>query len=157
MAPTAVRAAAGDLVVCDAPPAGTTVLKANETQNSEPASPELDPVALAELGYSNTSTDLKFQLDLYPATATSKANVSSTLNWELDANDWDLFLLDNAGNELAGSENFQFGPLEDPPTEAVAAKLTHCSLFTISVFNYQAVAADELDPLQLQVRAGAVT
>lgn len=154
LAPTGVQAAPDDLVVCDAPPEGTTVLKPGETQHFEPASPQLDPALFLDGG--GTTTDLKFQLDLYPATATDSATVTSTLTWTLAWNDWDLHILDSDDVELDKSENFQFGPLEDPPTEDVEATLLHCSLFTIRVFNYQAVAADDVDPLQLDVGPGSV-
>lgn len=154
LAPTGVKAAPSDLIVCDAPPAGTTVLKPGEIKHFEPASPQLDPALFLDGG--GTTTDLKFQLDLYPATATDTATVTSTLNWALEWNDWDLHLLDADDAPIDVSENFQFGPLEDPPTEDVSATLLHCSLFTVSVFNYQAVAADDVDPLQLDVGTGSV-
>lgn len=139
-----------EFLLCDAPSAGTTVLKANETQDSEPPAPQYDAQVY-------TYTNLRYQLDLSPATAINKTQVTATLSWQLDVNDWDLFLLDEQGNELAASESVQAGPLEDPPTEQVTATLSHCSLFTISIKNWQAVAVDAVDPLQLQVGAGSVS
>jgi hypothetical protein len=158
LAPTGVQAAEEDLLVCDEPPAETAVIEPNQTLSSEPVSPQLDAVAFVENeGFSGTYTDVDFQLDLYPATATDEATITSTLTWELDLNDWDLYLLDEEGTELDGSEGFQFGALgDDPPTETVSSKLLHCSLFTIRIFNYQAVALDDFDPLQLEVTTGAV-
>jgi hypothetical protein len=158
LAPSGVQAAEDDLLVCDAPPEGTGIIAPNETHSSEPSSPQFDAEAYVENegDGSGTVTDLDFQLDLYPATATDTATVTSTLNWEFDLNDWDLLLLDAEGNEIDASENFQFGSLEDPPTETVSSKLLHCSLFTIRIFNYQAVAIDDVDPLQLEVRTGAI-
>jgi hypothetical protein len=157
LAPSGVQAAEDDLLVCDAPPEGTGVIAPNETLSSEPISPQLDAAAYVENeGYSGTFTDLDFQLDLYPATATDTADITSTLNWEFDLNDWDLLLLDAEGSEIDASEGFQFGPLEDPPTETVSSELPHCSLFTIRIFNFQAVAIDDVDPLQLEVRTGAI-
>ena len=158
MAPSGAQAAEDDLLVCDAPPEGTGIIAPNETHSSEPSSPQLDAAAYVENeGYSGTFTDLDFQLDLYPATATDTADITSTLNWEFDLNDWDLLLLDAEGNEIDASEGFQFGALgDDPPTETVSSELLHCSLFTIRIFNYQAVAIDDVDPLQLEVRTGAI-
>ncbi|MGH2692727.1 MAG: hypothetical protein ACRDHM_09520 [Actinomycetota bacterium] len=149
MAPTAVRAAAGDLVVCDAPPEGTTVIGPNHSSTPSFATPQ---------GFfpSREYTDLTFQLDLYPATATNKATLSSTLNWTVDVNDWDLFLLDANGEEIGASEGFQIGPAGDPPTESVSSSFLHCSLFTIRVLNFQAVPLDDIDPLQLGVTTGSV-
>lgn len=155
LTPAAVQAA-DEIVACNAPAEGTTVLKPNETKDSEPASPQLDAANLVDLGYSDTYTDVKFQLDLYPAKATDKATVTSTLNWTLDVNDWDLHLV-REDEDTIKSEMVQFGPIADPPTETVQSKLLHCSLFTIRVYNYMAVAADDIDPLQLEVRAGSVT
>lgn len=153
MAPGAVRAAEGDLVVCDEPPEGTTVVGPNESITPAVASPAYDV-------FEYTWTDVSYQLDLYPATAANKATVSSTLAWTLDVNDWDLHLLDADGVEIALSEGAQLGPVGDPPTESVQATLKHCSLFTVRVFNYSALisgeAADELDPLQVGVATGSV-
>jgi hypothetical protein len=151
MAPTGVQAAAGDLVVCDAPPEGTTVIKPGEAPSvTEPAPPAYDPLFY-------TYTDTLFQLDLYPATATDTATVTSTLTWDLDVNNWDLYLLDGDGLELDVSEGFQAGPAGDAATETVSKKLTHCSLFTVSVENEQGlIASADVDPLNLATSAGSV-
>jgi hypothetical protein len=152
MAPTGVQAAADDLVVCDTPPEGTIVVGANASLTPPVASPLYDLIEY-------TWTDLNYQLDLYPATATNRATVASTLNWTLDVNDWDLHLIDGDGMELK-SEGAQLGPVGDPPTEYVQTTLKHCSLFTIRVYNYSAPisgeAGDELDPLQLGITSGPV-
>ena len=149
LAPSGVQAAEDDLLVCDAPPEGTDVLMPGETISLEPAAPQYDAQFY-------TYTDVSFQLDLYPATASDTATVTSTLSWELDLNNWDLILLDGEGNELAASELFQAGPLGDAPTESISRKLKHCSLFTVSIENEQGIALDELDPLQLQIGSGSV-
>ena len=148
LSPTVVQADPGDLVVCNTPPAGTTVIRPNETKSPMVEAPQYD---LEE----DATTNVRFQLDLYPATAKDTTTVSSTLDWELSVNDWDLFLL-NDGVEVASSEKAQAGPLEDPPGEALSATLLHCSLFTVSIMNYQAVAVDDVDPLDLEVRTGSV-
>ena len=136
-----------DLVVCDAPPEGYTKVGPGASLTPEVASPQFEPSA--------TFTDLNYQLDLYPAKATNKASVSSSLSWQIAANDWDLFLLDQNGDELGGSEGFQ--PL-DPPSEFVGGpNILHCELFTIRVLNFQAVggpAVDAVDPLALAVTTG---
>jgi hypothetical protein len=149
LSPTVAQADPGDLVVCNDPPAGTVVIAPNETKTPTVASPQYDVMDY-------TYTDVQFQLDLYPATATDTADVTATLDWDLDVNDWDLLLLDQDGTELKASENFQFGPLFDPPGESVSDELLHCSLFTVSVMNVQAIALDDVDPLRLQVRSGSV-
>ena len=151
MAPTGVQAAADDLVVCDAPPAGTTVIKPGEAPfASEPEPPAYDPLVY-------TYTDTLFQLDLYPAHASDTATVTSTLSWDLDVNNWDLYLLDADGVELDVSEGLQAGPAGDPATETVSKELTHCSLFTVSVENEQGlIASADVDPLQLATSAGSV-
>ena len=147
MAPTGVQAAAEDLVVCDAPPEGYTKIGPGASVTPDVASPQFAPSA--------TFTDVNYQLDLYPAKATNKANVTSTLAWQLSANDWDLLFFDGNGDELGRSEGLQ--PL-DPPTEFVgASNLLHCSLFTVRVLNFNAVggpAVDAVDPLQLTVTTG---
>jgi hypothetical protein len=150
LSPTAVQAGEDDLVVCDAPPEGTIVIRPDETKSPTIESPDFDP---EDYVY----TDVQFQLDLYPATAKDTAEVSSTLDWELDVNDWDLFLFDPDRTELAVSDEVQFGPLESPPSEALSTELLHCSLFTVSVGNYQAIPLDDLDPLRLEVKTGSAT
>ena len=146
MAPTAVRAADGDLVVCDAPPAGTTVLNPGTTTTIEVDSPATP----------DESVFLLFQLDLYPAKATNKASVNASLNWQIQVNDYDMYLTDPDGNELA-SENFQ--ALGDPPTESAGGSFLHCSMFSIEVYNFLAAGGpqvDMVDPLQLTIATGAV-
>jgi hypothetical protein len=146
MAPTGVQAAADDLVVCDAPPEGTTVIGPNHSSTPEVASPQsFDDV-----------TDLNYQLDLYPAKATNKATISSSIGWQISANDFDLFLLDADGEEITKSEGVQ--PL-DPNLESVGGTLLHCSLFTIRVLNYQAIGGgvvDMVDPFQTTLTTGSV-
>jgi hypothetical protein len=150
LSPTAVQADPGDLVVCNEPPPGTIVLTPNDTNTPTVESPPYDPEVY-------NFSDVRFQLDLYPATATDTATVSSTLNWDLDINDWDLFLFDpDEADPLATSDEVQFGPLEAPPTESLSIELVHCSLFMVSVGNYQAVPLDDVDPLRLSVTAGGV-
>jgi hypothetical protein len=138
-----------ELVVCDAPPANTIVIGPNETKSPPVEAPQWDPFVY-------TYTDVHFQLDLYPATATDTATVSSTLDWELDVNDWDLFLMDQDGGEVAASEQEQVGPLEAPAGESLSAELLHCTLFSMSIKNYQAIAMDDIDPLTLAVTTGGV-
>lgn len=152
LAPSAAHAqtSSDELVVCDAPPEGTTVIGPNEIKTPTVASPSYDPEVYKY-------THVLFQLDLYPATADDTATVGSTLDWEIDINDWDLFLFDTEeGEELASSVKEQFGPLESPPGESLSIDLAHCSLFTVSVANYQAVPLDDVDPLELSVTTGGV-
>jgi hypothetical protein len=146
LAPSSVQAAADDLLVCDPPPAGTTVVGPNASLTPAAASPAFSPT-------SNTVTDLSFQLDLYPATATNKATINSTLNWQLAANDWDLILINDGTGDEVLSDGFQ--PL-DPPTENVGGTMLHCSLFTVRILNFNAVQADLVDPLQLSVATGSM-
>jgi len=149
MAPTGVRAAADDLVVCDAPPAGTTVIGPNHS--STPAFNAPDSFLPTK-----QFTDLRYQLDLYPATATNKASVASSLSWEIPVNDWNLSLRDPAGSTLDSSARVQ---PRDPVGEAVDATLKHCSLFTIRVLNHQAAGgalSEAADPLRLTVTTGPV-
>lgn len=148
LSPTVAQADPDGLVVCNNPPPGTTVIGPNETKSPTVVSPQYD---LEEDAY----THVRFQLDLYPATAKDTTTVSATLDWELSVNDWDLFLF-QGGVEVASSEKEQFGPLEAPPGEALSTRLLHCSLFTVSIMNYQAVAVDDVDPLRLEVRTGSV-
>jgi hypothetical protein len=149
MAPTGVRAAAGDLVVCDPPPAGTAVIGPNHS-----SSPSFD--APDSFFPTKQFTDLRYQLDLYPATAANKASVSASLNWQIVLNDWNLSLRNAVGTTLDSSSGVQ---PRDPVGEAVDATLKHCSLFTIRVLNHQAVggvASDSLDPLRLTLETGPV-
>ena len=149
MAPTGVQAAADDLVVCNLPPSGTTVLSPNDTRTPSVAAPQFDPEDF-------TFTDVQFQLDLYPASAMDEATLKVELGWELTFNDWDLFLLDEGGNEIDSSQAEQFGPLAEAPGEEITATLKHCAVFTVSIMNFRAVALDEVDPLQLEVKSGPV-
>ena len=150
LAPTGLQSvSAASLLVCDAPPAGTTVVGPNQNRT---------PVFNAPDSFfpSRQFTDLKFQLNLYPATATNKATVNSTLAWKVMANNWDLILKDANGNDLSSSLATQPG---SPATEAVGVTLKHCSRFTIRVLNYQAVggaASEAADPLQLTLKTGPV-
>jgi hypothetical protein len=145
LTPTGVQAATGDLVVCDAPPEGTTVLKPGTGPTFEIASPELP----------DDQTEQLFMVDLSPATATNKATVNVTLNWQIAVNDFDMYLVDENGEELGASEGFQ--ALGDPPTETVGATFLHCSSFTIQVYNFLAAGGstvDAVDPLQLTAATG---
>jgi hypothetical protein len=150
MSPTVAQADPDDLVVCDAPPQNAIVIGPDETKSPTVEAPQFDPLG-------STYTEVLFQLDLYPATAVDTARVSSTLGWELGANDWDLLLLDEDGTRLATSERNQSGPLGATPSESVSEALLHCSLFKISIENDLAIAVDDVDPLGLEVEAGAVT
>jgi hypothetical protein len=150
LAPTGLQAvSAAQLLVCDAPPAGTTVVGPN--RNLTPAFNAPD-----SFFPSRQFTDLKFQLNLYPATASNKATVNSTLGWRIVANNWDLILKDAGGTNLSSSLATQ---PEAPASEAVGTTLKHCSKFTIRVLNYQAVggaASEAADPLQLTLQTGPV-
>ena len=151
LTPSVAQAQTGpdELVVCDAPPEDTIVIGPNETKTP--------PVASPQYVYGTfTYTHVKFQLDLYPATAEDTATVSATLDWELDVNDWDLQLRNKDAAVLAKSEKTQFGPLRSPTGESLSRELAHCSLFTISVKNFQAIALDDVDPLELSVTTGGV-
>ena len=133
-------------VVCDDPPQGTTVVGPNHSSTITVPSPARVPA--------QGSTDRKFQLDLSPAGAENTATVSSRLSWEITTNDWDLFLFNPSRKQLAASQGYQ--PIAEPG-EALSATLQHCSLFILSVFNYNAVPADAVDPLRLTVTTGATS
>ena len=147
LVPTGVQAAADDLVVCDAPPEGYTEVGPGASLTPDVASPQIDVAA--------TYTDLNYQLDLYPAKAANKASVAATMEWQILANDWDLFLLDGNGDEAASSEALQ--PI-DPPTESLGGvNILHCGLFTVRVLNFNAVGGpgvDAVDPLAVTVTTG---
>ena len=147
LSPSAVQAGPDDFVVCDAPPSGATVIQPNDTKSSSPAAPQYDP-------RSETKIDLQFQLDLYPAKKGDTATVSAALDWEVTVNDWDLYLRRQNGTVMAQSRNTQLGPLEDPPGESLSRTVEHCDVFYVTIENFQAVAVDDVDPLDLTVSVG---
>ena len=153
LAPTGAGAAEEDLLICDAPPANTTVIGPNAGLTPEVASPQF---SARQVTGTWSYVEIQYQLDLYPAKATDSATVSSSLDWEIPANDWDYFLLDGNRDEISASEDLQ--PL-DPPHEAVSGTVKHCGLFRISIVNYNAIggaAVDEVDPLQISLSTGSV-
>ncbi|MGH2712207.1 MAG: hypothetical protein ACRDH9_13530 [Actinomycetota bacterium] len=141
MAPTGVRAAVDDLVVCDAPAEETAVLKPGTTTTIEIPSPELPGDTVLQ----------SFQLDLYPAKAINKATVGLNLSWQVPVNDYDVTLIETG----QVSDNFQ--TLGDPPLETVGDTFLHCDTFSIEVLNFLAVGGpevDSVDPLQLVITTG---
>lgn len=143
-----------ELVTCPAPPAGTTVVGPSYSNMPVIASPtSMDSIGAPGI------VDLKFQLDLSPATAANKASVGAVMDWRLRISDWDLALLDGQGGNIAtipaNGEHFQ--PQAPPVEWLFQPKLGHCSLFTVRVINFQALggpAADAVDPLRLEIETG---
>lgn len=133
-------------LVCNQPPAGVTEVGPDHTGALTIDAPDqFAPV-------SQTSS-LRFQLDLYPAKASNYTIVSSELDWEIVANDWDLLLLNGVGDTLNRSVSAQ--PSQEPH-EDVSSIVPHCGLFTLRVVNFRAIDAGSLDPLQLSLETGSV-
>ena len=140
----------GQLVVCDPPPPDTTVVGPDHSSTPTVVSPQFSATDWSYI-------EIQYQLDLSPATATAAAKVSSTLAWEIAANDWDYFLLDGSRDEIDASDGRQ--PLV-APSESVSGTVRHCGLFRLSILNYQAIggpAIDMVDPLQISLTTGPVT
>jgi len=134
------------LLVCNQPPAGVTEVGPDHAGDLTIDAPDqFAPV-------SQTSS-LRFQLDLYPATALNYAEVSSELSWEIVANDWDLLLLNGVGDML--NQSLAAQPSQEP-LEEVSSSVPHCGLFTLQVRNFRAIDVGSLDPLQLSLATGSV-
>ncbi len=146
-------------VACEAPPAGTTVIGPSHSVMPKVAAPmppeRPPPAAIAAPG---GHTDVKYQLDLSPATAANVASVSAVLDWKIPINDWDLRLMDGAGAVISSSARRQRATPPAPATEWVwQTSMKHCSLFTVRVYNFLAIGSPEIeqiDPLRLEVETG---
>ncbi len=147
LSPTSVQAGPDDLLACNTPDAATTVIKPNDTKSFSPAAPQYDPRG-------ETYINLKFQLDLYPAKKGDEASVAAALDWDLRVNDWDLYLRRENGAVIKESRNTQAPPVMAPPGESLSGTVEHCDLFYVTIENFQAVAADGIDPLDLTVSVG---
>ncbi len=134
------------LLVCNEPPAGVTEVGPNEGLDLAIDAPD-------QFAPARQTSSLRFQLDLYPATAENYADVASSLDWEIVANDWDLLLLNGGGAAIDTSAAAQPSSV---PSEQVSASVPHCGLFTLRVLNFRAVDAGSLDPLQLTLATGSV-
>ena len=100
-------------------------------------------------------TQRTFQLDLSPAKLVNRATTSVTLEWTVAANDFNLWLLNEDGRQLASSEGFQ--PVDPAVEQATLAKLAHCSEFVVEIENHTAVGVPEqVVPLRLSIDVGAV-
>lgn len=132
---------------------GLNAAGAQEPEKLKPCTNTSGATVLTLAG--NTGTIAPPQMPLWMASATKvfildlagnlvtkdRAAVGVTLSWENPVNDYDMNVLDAAGEEVSHSENIS---VLDGPGETGGGSFAHCERFTVEVLNWTAVR--ELEP-----------
>lgn len=82
----------------------------------------------------------QYQADLSPVSA---ATVSASLSWGDGASDYDIFVTDAEGFEIARSDTFN--ATDQVFTEQVTFDVAHCEVFTLAVSNFAGQPLQALD------------